>query len=70
METSTRIIDCHSKSHIVGQKNKNNITGSNLRKTNPNIPPNDIPIGHEFMVASLKTRGLLLIIGETIFPPT
>jgi len=31
------------------------ITGSNLRKNNPNIPPKDIPVGHEFMVSSLKT---------------
>jgi len=35
---------------------KNKSTGSNLRKSNPNIPPKDIRVGHEFMVTSLKTR--------------
>jgi hypothetical protein len=39
-----------------GQKSKNKITGSNLRNSNPNIPPKDIPVGPEFMVNSLKTR--------------
>jgi hypothetical protein len=32
------------------------ITGSNHRKSDPNIPPKDIQVGHEFMVVSLKTR--------------
>jgi hypothetical protein len=52
----TTLDDFRLKCCIEGQKSKNEITGSNLRKRDLNIPPNDIPVGPEFMVTSLKTR--------------
>jgi len=50
------VADFDLKYGILKENTKNSITGSNLRKSNPNIPPKDIRVGHEFMVTSLKTR--------------
>ena len=44
------------KSALEGKKGVLLIIGTNLRTSNPNIPPKDIQAGHEFMDRSLKTR--------------
>jgi len=41
---------------MVGADLRFAIAGSNVRISDPNIPLKDIPVGHEFMVTSLKTR--------------